>query len=221
MNGRPENRPENRIEKIVADLLKGRRLKLRGGDAEEKEAITTAARLAGTRQGPQRMRPEFRRRLERHLEAAPAEGWLTRRAALVAGLGLAAGAAGGGILGRAVEPRAQSKGAGEPVEPRNAVWVDVGSLDDFAEGQGRRVSAGGVGAFVFRRGQTVSAVSSICSHLPCELVWLSQDARLSCSCHPARFMADGKAVGAYGLPPLNPVHARVTAAGRVEVLGTA
>ena len=49
MNGRPENR----IEKIVADLLRGRRLKLRGGDAEEKAAITAAARLAGARQGPQ------------------------------------------------------------------------------------------------------------------------------------------------------------------------
>ena len=41
MNGKPENR----IERIVTDLLRGRRLKLRGGDAEEKEAITAAARL--------------------------------------------------------------------------------------------------------------------------------------------------------------------------------
>jgi hypothetical protein len=45
MNGKPEDR----VDKIVSDLLRGRRLKLRGGDAEEKEAITTAARLAGTR----------------------------------------------------------------------------------------------------------------------------------------------------------------------------
>ncbi|HKW59972.1 MAG TPA: hypothetical protein VJR46_09505, partial [Candidatus Dormibacteraeota bacterium] len=74
--------PENRVEKIVSDVLRGRRLKLRGGDAEEKEAVTAAARLAGTRHGPQRMRPEFRRRLERELQAAPADGWITRRAAL-------------------------------------------------------------------------------------------------------------------------------------------
>ena len=30
------DKPENRFDKIVSDLLRGRRLKLRGGDAEEK-----------------------------------------------------------------------------------------------------------------------------------------------------------------------------------------
>ena len=138
MNGKRENR----VEKIVADLLRGRRLKLRGGDAEEKEAITTAARLAGTRQGPQRMRPEFRKRLARELEAAPDAGWITRRAALVAGLGLAAGAAGGGFLSRALEPTAAPRPVA-PIEPLSARWVDVGGIDEFSEGEGRRVTAAG------------------------------------------------------------------------------
>ena len=40
------NKPENRVDKIVSDLLRGRRLRLRGGDAEEKAAITAAARRA-------------------------------------------------------------------------------------------------------------------------------------------------------------------------------
>src|SRR5207244_12253591 len=53
--GRMSRKPENRVDKIIADLLRGRRLKLRGGDAEEKATITAAARLAGARQGPQRM----------------------------------------------------------------------------------------------------------------------------------------------------------------------
>ena len=86
------NKPENRVDKIVTDLLRGRRLKLRGGDADEKAAITAAARLVAARQGPQRMNPAFRKRLEQALESAPTESWLTRRAALVAGFGLAAGA---------------------------------------------------------------------------------------------------------------------------------
>ena len=211
---------EKRVDKIVADLLRGRRLKLRAGDAEEKEAITTAARIAGTRHGPQRMRPEFRKRLERRLEAQPADGWLTRRAALVAGLGLAAGAAGGGLVSRAVEPRALSSGAGEAVEPLHGVWVDVASLDELADGQGKRVTAGGVSAFVFRRGDGVTAVSSVCSHLPCDLWWKKSDSTLNCPCHPVTFTSAGKSLGSYPLPDLNPVHARVTAAGRVEVLGT-
>ena len=32
------NKPENRVDRIVSDLLHGRRLRLRGGDAEEKAA---------------------------------------------------------------------------------------------------------------------------------------------------------------------------------------
>jgi len=219
MSNRSKDRPEDRVEKIVDALLRGRRLKLRAGDAEEKEAITAAARLAGARHGPERMRPEFRRALAARLEATPRDGLFTRRAALVAGISLAAGAAGGAVLGRATLPGGAARAA-EPVEPMNGTWVDVAALDDLVEGQGKRVSAGGVGAYVFRRGQTVSAVSSICSHLPCELWWSKTDAHLACPCHPAAFAADGTALGSYGLPSLNPVHVRVTAAGRVEVLGT-
>ena len=212
-------KPEDRIEKIVADLLRGRRLKLRGGDADEKAAITAAARLAGMRHGPQRMSAAFRKRLERALEDAPAEAWITRRAALVAGLGLAAGAASGAYLARAFSP-GTAPVALDYIEPMNARWVDVGAMDDLAEGQGKRIKAGAVSAYVFRQGYTVSAVSSVCSHLPCELSWEAPSAQLSCPCHPARFTPDGYPVGNYGLNPLNPVHVRVSPQGRVEVLGT-
>ena len=72
-------KPENRVERIVSDLLRGRRLRLRAGDAEEKEAITAAARFASASQGPQRMSPAFRRRLAEILESTPRETWLTIR----------------------------------------------------------------------------------------------------------------------------------------------
>src|SRR5437870_4327395 len=133
MNGKRENR----VEKIVSDLLRGRRLKLRGGDAEEKAAITTAARLAGARQGPQRMQPAFRKRLARELEQPASERWVTRRAALVAGLGLAAGAAAGGFGSRALEP--QPVHASDPIRPSNGRWIDVAAMSDLIEGQGKRV----------------------------------------------------------------------------------
>ena len=222
------NKPENRVDKIVADLLRGRRLRLRGGDAEEKAAITAAARLVAARQGPQRMNPAFRKRLEGALESAPKEPWLTRRAALVAGLGLAAGAVTGGLIGRAAEPAARStpgpaaRVGGELVNPRNGRWTDVAAMAELVEGQGKRVTAGGVGAFLFRRGDAVTAVSSICSHLPCELSWSGGGGVLNCPCHPASFTPDGKSTNdAYPLPALNTVQVRVTGAGRVEVLGTA
>jgi len=218
------NRPENRVDKIVSDLLRGRRLKLRGGDADEKAAITTAARLVAAKQGPQRMNPAFRKRLEQALESAPTEPWLTRRAALVAGFGLAAGAVTGGLLGRAMEPAAVATrvAGGEPINPIPGKWVDVAAISDLVEGQGKRVAAGSVSAFLFRRGESVTAVSSICSHLPCELWWNRGQGLLDCPCHPASFTPEGKSTDAtYPLPALNTVHVRVTPAGRVEVLGTA
>jgi nitrite reductase/ring-hydroxylating ferredoxin subunit len=211
-------KPENRIEHIVSDLLRGRRLKLRGGDAEEKAAITAAARLAGARQGPQRMHPAFRKRLQEALDQTPREGWITRRAALVAGLGLAAGAAGGVILGRAGEQPALAK-SGAPIDPEQGRWIDVAAMSDLEEGHGKLVAAGSVRAFVFRQGDTVTAVSSICSHLPCELWWNRDATHLACPCHPAAFERDGRPSDGYSLPSLNTVHVRVTDAGRVEVLG--
>lgn len=213
--------PENRVDKIVSDLLRGKRLSLRAGDAEEKAAITAAARLAGARHGPERMSPAFRRRLERALEQAPAGGTMTRRMALVAGLGLAAGAAGGGLLGRALPaPVASTVTGGSPIDPLNGKWFDVGPLADFVEGDGQKVTGGAVGAFVFRKGDGVYAVSSICSHLPCELWWNGDGGVLVCPCHPVTFSAEGHTTaGEYGLSALNTVHVRVTDAGRVEVLG--
>jgi nitrite reductase/ring-hydroxylating ferredoxin subunit len=218
------NKRENRVEKIVSDLLRGRRLKLRGGDAEEKAAITAAARLIAARQGTQRMNPAFRKRLEKALEAAPNEHWLTRRAALVAGFGVAAGVVTGGLVGRTMEPATTTarRLGGEPVNPIPGRWVDVAAMADLVEGQGKRVTAGSVGAFLFRRGNTVTAVSSICSHLPCELWWNSGSDVLDCPCHPASFTPEGKSTDpTYPLPALNTVHVRVTDTGRVEVLGTA
>jgi nitrite reductase/ring-hydroxylating ferredoxin subunit len=216
-------KPENRVERIVDDLLHGRRLRLRAGDAEEKEAITAAARFAAARQGPQRMSPAFRRRLAEILESTPRETWLTRRAALVAGLGVAAGALAGGVVGKALAPSTGpiTPSASKPVLPRAGRWTDVGALADFVEGQGKLVRAGAVGAFVFRRGESVSAVSSICSHLPCELWWDGGSSVLECPCHPVSFKPDGMPSSpSYTLPALNEVKARVSAAGRVEVLGT-
>ncbi|HKV88592.1 MAG TPA: Rieske (2Fe-2S) protein [Candidatus Dormibacteraeota bacterium] len=213
---------ESRVDRIVSDLLRGRRLKLRGTDAEEKEAIIAAARLAGARQGPQRMHAAFRKRLQVALERAPAEGTLTRRMALVAGLGLAAGVAGGALLEKAQEATTPRVAGGEAIDPLNGAWVDVAGLDELVEGHPMRVTAGGVSAYVFRRGTGVAAVSSICSHLPCELWWDGAHDVLACPCHPASFTTEGKSTATtYPLPALNTVRARVTANRRVEVLGTA
>jgi nitrite reductase/ring-hydroxylating ferredoxin subunit len=215
----PESR-ENRVERIVSALLRGGRLKLRGGDAEEKEAIIAAARLAAARQGPQRMNPAFRQRLARELEAAPRDGWLTRRAALVAGFGALAGAVGGGLVARGLQGAPAVVTAGRAIRPPDGHWMDVGALADFPVGDARQVKAGSIGAFVYRTDSKVSAVSSICSDLPCELWWDGSHSVLACPCHNKTFTAQGRSTEEqYPLPPLDTVDVRITASGRVEVFG--
>ena len=123
------------------------------------------------------------------------------------------------LLGRTAGPEPVK--ASEMIEPTDGRWIDVGAASELVEGQGKRIVAGGIGAYLFRRGDEVTAVSSICSHLPCELWWDSASSHLACPCHPAKFMSDGRPTGAYSLPALHKVHVRVTPSGRVEVLGTA
>ncbi|HEY7201897.1 MAG TPA: hypothetical protein VIC57_16875, partial [Candidatus Dormibacteraeota bacterium] len=99
MGERDEQKAAERIDRIVSEVLAGRRLKAMPSDAADRDAIQVAARLAGVRDGYPRMTSAFRRRLGRVLEDGEAPRWLNRRAALAAGLGLAAGAVGGTVAG--------------------------------------------------------------------------------------------------------------------------
>ena len=89
-----EEKRAARIDRIVGDVLAGRHLKATPSDATDHEAIRVAAALAGSREGYPRMSPAFRRRLTQMLQKGEAPAWISRRSALVEGLGLAAGAVG-------------------------------------------------------------------------------------------------------------------------------
>src|SRR5215472_15887938 len=99
MAERDERKAAERLDRIVAEVLAGHHLKATPSDAADREAIQVAARLAGVRDGYPRMSSAFRRRLGGLLERGEAPGWMNRRAALAAGLGLAAGAVGGAVAG--------------------------------------------------------------------------------------------------------------------------
>jgi Rieske Fe-S protein len=242
MAERDERRAAERIDRLVGDVLAGRHLKATPSDAAEREAIQVAARLAGVRDGYPRMSSAFRRRLGGLLERGEAPGWLNRRAALAAGLGLAAGAVGGAVagpLGGKIGDLAASRPApaatprpaqGQPaahratIEPRPelARWWNTGlRLTDLVDGIPHRVTAGAIGAYLVRRGDTVTGMSSVCTHLPCELIWQEDKKLLNCPCHNLAFDVDGQSTReGYALPALPYVKVRVRADGRVEVLGT-
>ena len=244
MGDRDERRAAERIDRLVGDVLNGKHLKATPSDAAEREAIQVAARLAGVRDGYPRMSSAFRRRLAGLLETGESPNpRMNRRAALAAGLGLAAGAVGGavaGSLGGSLEglvaashpkPVATPGPAhGQPaatratIEPRPelAHWWDTGlQLTDLVEGVPHKITAGAIGAFLVRQGDDVTGMSSLCTHLPCELIWQEDAKLLNCPCHNLAFDVDGLSTREnYGLPALPYVKVRVRTDGRVEVLGT-
>jgi nitrite reductase/ring-hydroxylating ferredoxin subunit len=241
MADQPDERAAERVDKLVTDVLGGRHLKATPSDAAERGAIQMVGRLAGIRHGYPRMSPGFRRRLTRLLEKSEAPPWMNRRSALIAGLGLAAGAAGGALTGALAgspfelfgkrhlpppSPNARGQAPAERgiIEPRAelARWVDTGlTLADLAENVPHRVAAGAVGAFVVRRGDQVMGMSSYCTHLPCELAWQPSKKLLNCPCHNLAFDVDGQSTReTFPLPALPFVKVRVRNDGHVEVLGT-
>lgn len=216
-----------RLHRIVASLLRGRRLKLAPRDAEDREAILLAALLASARHGRQRPTAQFRRRLRRLLSQGPPGSGpaVSRLSVLMVGAATAAGIVAGAAAELAVRPPAgdHSPGAGRGpavIDPSTGRWVDVAALADVEELEGAPVEAGAVPAYAFRRGPSVWAVSAICSHLPCELRWDRERALLVCPCHARAFDPSGQPRGSnYPLPPLVRVRTRVVQ-GRVQVLGT-
>jgi cytochrome b6-f complex iron-sulfur subunit len=239
MPDQDEDRAAERVDQLVENVLGGRRVKATPSDAAERDAILAAAGLAGSREGYPRMSPAFKRRLEGLLQGLPEPRMMTRRAALVAGLGVAAGGIAGAMVERVARPAALPHTAAKPVPdsplvpedipaminplPETQKWWDTGiRAEDLAQDVPVRVSAGSVGAFIMRRGNMVVAMSAYCTHLPCELEWLAQSRVLNCPCHNSAFNLNGVSLGKspYRWPTLPAVNVRVSN-GTVEVLGTA
>jgi len=225
-----DEKNEERIDRLVEDLLRGRRLQLGVEDASEAAAIMAAATLAASRQGHPRMSSGLRRRLMAMVAGEPTSSLLDRRAALAAVAGLAVGAAGAlglGRLGGSTGQAGSAPGTSDPGRPAGILrpaaamsWVPVGALVDFPEGKATPIVAGTVRAFVFRKGEILSAVSSICSDLPCSLDWREGEGDLFCPCHRQKFGVDGapqQSERDYSVPPLPTFKIRVEA-GRVLVL---
>ncbi|MGH7776971.1 MAG: ubiquinol-cytochrome c reductase iron-sulfur subunit [Candidatus Dormibacterales bacterium] len=216
-----ERRRAKRVDEVASRLLAGRRLPPRMGGDER--VVRAAARMAAAREGYARMSPAFRARLEARLGGG-AEGGMTRRNLLFAGAaGLAALA--GGVVGLEAGRLTGATGApaavpGSLIVPEPGRWIPVAAMADLPEGQGVKVRAGAVSAYLFRRGESVSAVSAICSHLPCDLRWMSSEGLLLCPCHQKTFTTAGHSTStAYPMPDLNKVMVKVEA-GQVLVRGT-
>ena len=221
-----EKRSAERLERLIASLLRDRSLRIDKRDIADQGAIRFAAFLAGVRVPHPRLSSRRRRRLERLIETREDRRFLSRRELIGSGVSSAAGFAGGlmlGRLGRGSSTLAKGHSAmAETLLPTRSSWVDVGSISDLDERTALRVQAGAIRAFVFLDGTQPFAVSAICSHLPCELLWDKAHQRLLCPCHQRQFTRSGAAVGGlngYLLPPLTRILVR-SDGDRLQVLGT-
>lgn len=214
-----------RLDDLIARLLRDRHWRIDKRDLPNQEAVRMAAFLAGVRVPNPRLSYRRRRRLGNLLEAGDIRRLISRRELIATGITSAAGFTGGLMLGRLVpESSTVAKGHSLPatLEPTHGSWVDVGSISDLDARTALRVQAGAVPAFVFLDGTQPTAVSAICSHLPCELLWDEAQQQLLCPCHQRRFTRSGTAVGglnSYPLPPLTRILVR-THGRRLQVLGT-
>jgi len=223
-----EQERSGRVERITRDLLAGRRPKIGPADAPDRDAIMAAAALAGAREPYPRMSSAFRRRLAATLDPAREPGLLSRRSALVAGLAAAVGAVTGAGMSRIMQPAAvanavrNTRPAADTIRVAVPKWYDAGPLSALQEGVPVRFQAGAVGSYLMRHGESVVGLSSVCTHLPCELTWVVAAHQFNCPCHNVAFDTTGAQVvppDGYPLPSLPKVVVRLSN-GRVEVQGT-
>jgi nitrite reductase/ring-hydroxylating ferredoxin subunit len=184
MTEHDEERRARRLEDVINRLRKGRQPEIGPEDAADAPAIRAASRLAGARDPYPRMDPAFRRHLAARL-TSPRASNPSRRWALAAAAGIVGGAALGVAGDRVLEGRPPGAGgigqqALVPERP-TATWVDTGvAFSDLSEGTPRQVTVGGLPVFLVRQGQQVRALSSICTHKPCQLVWDDAADRIVC-----------------------------------------
>jgi nitrite reductase/ring-hydroxylating ferredoxin subunit len=212
----------DQLDRYVDDLLADRRPERTPlGSEDALEARRVAAMLRAAQPGATLPSREYRDRVEQaiadavHARGVPAaEGRRpSRRSLLVAG----AGSLAAGILATLGVQRLTQRGP-EPWSERPLIpqsrgsWQTLMALADVPDSQPVRFTHGPLEGYVIRRGNTVRALSALCTHMPCVLNWSTLRTQFECPCHGAKFAESGAAIGKYGdstLPPLPPIWVRV------------
>jgi nitrite reductase/ring-hydroxylating ferredoxin subunit len=204
---------------MIESIVHGRRPRPRRLDAEEARLAATAAALRAGRSDLASPDPGYVDDLARRLRrAADDQGPLSasgqRRRRFLAASGIAAAAAVVGIAGdRLVEQlQPSTPPPGADLVPETGAWHPVATMSQIADGSSLAFTARGVSGVVVRRGETVSALSAVCTHQGCILALDAPRSLLRCPCHSTNFGLDGQQVTGYyrySLPPLPRLRAQV------------
>lgn len=207
----------DRLDPALEELLSDRspRTQAEALTDEEQQMLQMAQLLRGNRREP--AGPQFVNRL--HDRLFPAQRKVTRRAAFFSGAGaLAAGIIAGFGIDRAAtsgSPAASGAWRGSLVPASKGQWLHVASVADVPDGAVRAFTAGSVQGFLLNKGGEYRALSRICTHMGCSLLFAPSEQNFVCPCHGAQFDLRGQLRsgpgGYYGhqLPPLPKVWVRV------------
>jgi cytochrome b6-f complex iron-sulfur subunit len=136
---------------------------------------------------------------------------VSRRGLLASGLGAAAAAAVGVIAGTTLEEGTHSPSPWPVALVPSGQWVAVAAAAAIPLGGIFRFGTASVVGFVRHTPQGFSALSGICTHMGCLLVWNAGARTLDCPCHGVRFAADGTTAPSSPVrsPPLPPTATKV------------
>lgn len=225
MNDDPEQ-----LDKHVDDLLADRRPERTPlADETALRARQTAAMLRSAKPGAGLPSKEFLERME-----ASIRGWVgeqsarpepaprpSRRSLLLTGAaGLAAGIAAGVAAAVGIDRLGKSPapGPGQLVVD-NGSWKTVKAVVELPEGTPVGFRSGAIEGFLVRRGQDVTGVSAVCTHMGCILNYSKFRDQFECPCHGATFQTNGRPTPDQyekPLPRLPALQVRIQA-GQVQV----
>ena len=215
--------PFERMHLYVDALLNRKRPKRVTVDNEQDwMALQFAARLAGEAASDPEPSAAFVAALQTRVvvsASAPSAASPSRRGLLAAAMaGIAAGLGGFG-LGRftapAPEPAPAPAQVASPSQPamvreERGQWFAVAKLSQFSNQWVMRFTAGAVEGHLVRQGNKIYALSAICSHLPCSLVYQNDKRSFLCPCHDVSFGIAGEAINARRpYDPLTPIQVKI------------
>ncbi|MEO7003707.1 MAG: Rieske 2Fe-2S domain-containing protein [Ktedonobacterales bacterium] len=134
-------------------------------------------------------------------ETAPRAGrsraGVSRRGLLVGGLGAAAAAVVGAATGAIYERQAQNTPPGPNntalVPDGRGAWASVAAVEAIPLGAVRHFQTEYIVGFIHHTEQGFTALSGVCTHMSCLLVWNGGARTFDCPCHGGRFSEDGHA----------------------------
>lgn len=118
---------------------------------------------------------------------------LSRRGILAGGLTAAAALAGigaGAAIERAITTPSGTTSVPLVLEGRGT-WVAVASVAELPVGAVKRFATNTIVGFLRNVGGDISALSGVCTHMGCLLLWNQGQQTFDCPCHGGRFNADG------------------------------